>query len=44
MDTALLILNAGPSSLKFAVYRADMVGTLHPSMAFPTALVATANL
>jgi len=23
MDTARLILNAGPASLKFAVYRAD---------------------
>lgn len=29
MDTALLILNAGSSSLKFAVYRADTAGELH---------------
>jgi acetate kinase len=29
MDNALLILNAGSSSLKFAVYRADAVPTLH---------------
>ncbi|HWR75578.1 MAG TPA: acetate/propionate family kinase [Thiobacillus sp.] len=28
MDTALLILNAGSSSLKFAVYRADAAGDL----------------
>jgi acetate kinase len=28
MDNALLILNAGSSSLKFAVYEADAVGTL----------------
>jgi acetate kinase len=29
MDTALLILNAGSSSLKFAVYRANAASTLH---------------
>ena len=31
MDTALLILNAGSSSLKFAVYRADAAGDLQPA-------------
>ena len=30
MDNALLILNAGSSSLKFAVYRADAAGGLQP--------------
>ena len=29
MDSALLILNAGSSSLKFALYRADATGGLH---------------
>lgn len=29
MDNALLVLNAGSSSLKFAVYGADAAGSLH---------------